>query len=693
MKTNYVVPFLFLCLVCSNLVYCQNLKSCKAFLHNDTLTLENDVVFQHFRWNNGNLIRLAFGDHKSGQSIFVSDDQPSFNTGIKGSVTTGKGTLQTLNIAATSSAPAHVKVEVVCTIDKMHVLRVFRLYPFCPAIACDLYLKGEKEDNMIFSSNSGDLTNIENDKARIQDESQIVVTDKVRLQGNHWKAKSVEFFDVSDRNNTMVQTYDRVLFSQECQLRGNLLFLQNVLSGKRLFILKEAPTSSVQLYYEGYDFIVKRDEVKIIGLGVTASELTDTAWIKAYGTVIGLSLTNDELGVLSSLRKYQNAVRTHLPGRDDMIMMNTWGDRGRDTKVNEAFCLAELEAGAKLGISHFQLDDGWQTGLSKNSAYQGGSLENIWRNPNYWKPNLQKFPNGLSSVIKKGKDLGIEICLWFNPSSDNDNVNWEKDADALIALYKEYGIRTFKIDGVKLPNKASEINFRKMLDKVVKATEGKAVFNLDVTAGRRGGYNFFNEYGNIFLENRYTDWQNYYPYWTLRNLWMLSKYIPSQTLQIEFLNIWRNQKNYIGDPFGPINYTFDYTFAITMMAQPLAWFEATGLPLEAFQSAPVIKKYKSLQNEIHSGTILPIGAEPDGIQWTGFQSIIGNKGYLLVFREASPVVKANVKIWLAPGTKVKCERIIGVGKSFTAKVDVNETLPFEFKTPNTYTLYKYEVIK
>lgn len=68
----------------------------------------------------------------------------------------------------------------------------------------------------------------------------------------------------------------------------------------------------------------------------------------------------------------------------------------------------------------------------------------------------------------------------------------------------------------------------------------------------------FNEYGNVFLENRYTDWQNYYPYWTLRNLWMLSKYVPAERLQIEFLNKWRNAGKYAGDRFAPANYGFGY---------------------------------------------------------------------------------------------------------------------------------------
>lgn len=54
---------------------------------------------------------------------------------------------------------------------------------------------------------------------------------------------------------------------------------------------------------------------------------------------------------------------------------------------------------------------------------------------------------------------------------------------------------------------------------------------VDETAGRRGGYHYLNEYGNLFLENRYTDWTNYYPYTTLRNLWMLSKYVPAEKFQ------------------------------------------------------------------------------------------------------------------------------------------------------------------
>jgi hypothetical protein len=284
------------------------------------------------------------------------------------------------------------------------------------------------------------------------------------------------------------------------------------------------------------------------------------------------------------------------------------------------------------------------------------------------------------------------VCLWFNPSRDNSNENWEKDANTLIGLYQKYGIRTFKIDGVNLPDKLAEVNFRKFLDKVSLATNYEVVFNLDVTAGRRGGYHYFNEYGNLFLENRYTDWQNYYPYTTLRNLWMLSKYVPAQNLQIEFLNKWRNGDKYKDDPFAPANYSFDYLFAITMAAQPLAWFEGTGLPAEALSvAAPVVRKYRDIQVDFHQGNVFPIGEEPSGRSWTGFQSVQAGKGYFLVFREDNTAIKAEIKTWLSEGTTIQCTPLIGKGKAFTQKAGKEGGITFELPEKNSYGLYCYEV--
>ena len=300
--------------------------------------------------------------------------------------------------------------------------------------------------------------------------------------------------------------------------------------------------------------------------------------------------------------------------------------------------------------------------------------------------------HGLTPIVEKGKELGIEIGLWFNPSVQNDFADWEKDAETLIGLYRKYGIRVFKIDGLTIPTKRAEVNLRNLFDKVLAETGDKVMFNLDATASRRAGYHFFGEYGNIFLENRYTDWGNYYPYWTLRNLWMLAKYVPAEKLQIEFLNKWRNTEKYGNEPFAPKHYSFEYLFATAMAGQPLAWMEASNLPDEAFSVKALIDRYKEVQYDFHQGVILPIGEEPSGRSWTGFQSISDDKsGYLLVYRENNGQNKSWIETWLPAGAKIKCMPVLGNGKAMTTVVGRLGTVEISLPAINDFVMYKYEI--
>jgi len=446
-------------------------------------------------------------------------------------------------VAATSIAPAHLEAKIIYSLGKLEVMRVFRLYPNCPAIACDLYFRGESANSWVQSgTNLADMVNLEK-LTGSNSGSNAPVLEKIELRGHHWQLNAVEFFDVTDRFNNLVKSV-RALSYRPNFYRENLFFAYDNATDNGVFILKEAPTSNVPLAYPGSDFITENGVFRAVGIGLNPDDLNPNEWKRGYGFVTGIYSGNKKNGVVA-LRNYQKNLRILESDRDEMVLMNTWGDRGQDSRVSESFAMSELEDGAKLGITHFQLDDGWQLGQSSNSAFKGGSLESIWNNPKYWEPHPERFTNGFEPVVKKGKELGIEVCLWYNPSRDNSNENWEKVDDALIGLYQKYGIRTFKIDGVSQPDKMAELNFRKFLDKVSLATNQQVIFNLDVTAGRRGGYHFFNEYGNLFLENRYTDWTNYYPYTTLCNFWMLSEYVPAEKFQIEFLNKWRNTDKYI----------------------------------------------------------------------------------------------------------------------------------------------------
>ena len=658
-------------------------------LQQDTLTIGNGMIERKFIWNKGNLITFSLTDKSSGQTWLNKGKSPDFVVS-KEAGPTANSSYSSKEIQETVIHPAYLETTVSFSLGSLTVKRIFRIYKNSPTIACDTYLKGSidpapGQDNV----NLADKRNIE---SAVGNESKQVtaILDQMKLDGFHWKTKMVEFYDVSDWNNNLVFESNIIPYRKN-SYKGNLLFAHNTENDKGIFFLKEAPSSSTQLDYKGFDFTTEFGHFMVTGLGLAKGDIKENEWRKTYGCVVGV-YGGSELNSLLALRSYPKKLRKLLPERDVMIMMNTWGDRSQDSKVNEKFSLIEIERAAQLGITHFQIDDGWQVGKSPNSAVAKGSFKNIWDNPDYWKPDPQKYPNGLHPIVKRGKELGVEVCLWFNPSVQNNYADWEKDVQAIVGLYNTYGIRTFKIDGLSIPSKEAEINLRRLFDSVLEKTNNAVVFNLDATAGRRTGYHMFNEYGNIFLENRYTDWQNYYPYWTLRNLWQLSKYVPAEKLQIEFLNKWRNADKYGKDPFAPANYSFEYLFATTMAGQPLAWFEGSGLPEEAFSISKSIKAYKKVQHDFHMGTILPIGEEPSGRSWTGFQSVKGNHGYFIFFRENTPDDKGSINTWLPEQVKIKLTPLLGDGKSVTLKTGPRGVVNVKLAGINTYALYKYELL-
>jgi alpha-galactosidase len=662
---------------------------CYSHLEKDTLVVGNQLIERKFIWNQGNLITHSLTGKSSKQVWLNKSKTPDFYIAKETNVS--NGFYASKEVKETAIHPRYLAIETGFSVGTLSIKKVYRVYDDSPAIACDIYLKGSTD--IIFDGKAGSVADMKNIEFAedMKSKQMTAILDQINLDGFHWQTKIVEFFDVTDWNNNLVQEKSIIPYRKTSH-RGNLLLAHNMENNKGFFFLKEAPTSSVQLAYNGYDFTTDFGHFTTAGLGLTAKDIKVNEWTKAYSVVIGV-YSGSEFQQLSALRSYLKNIRKLLPQRDEMVMMNTWGDRSQDSKVNEKFSLLEVEKAAQLGISHFQIDDGWQVGKSPNSVLAKGSFKNIWDNPNYWKPDPIKYPNGLHPIVKRGKELGIEICLWFNPSVQNDYADWEKDVQALVSLYQEYGIRTFKIDGLAIPTKQSEINLRKLFDSVLERTNNNVVFNLDATAGRRAGYYTFNEYGNVFLENRYTDWQNYYPYWTLRNIWQLAKYVPAEKLQIEFLNKWRNTDKYGKDIFAPNNYSFEYLFATTMAGQPLAWFEGSGLPKEALKIKDLIKSYRKIQHDFHLGTILPIGDEPSGRSWTGFQSINGNRGYFIFYRENTPDATGFIKTWLPVGTKVKCTPVLGNAKAIDTTVGKNGAIEVTLPKINDFVMYSYQINK
>jgi alpha-galactosidase len=448
------------------------------------------------------------------------------------------------------------------------------------------------------------------------------------LGPQHLRVTQVALMDQTDNHNELVSEREWLLMPNEAKfdVQGCVLIAENVIDGSGLAFLKLAPLPHARQDKDAVDFSVNPGARSI------------ASFFSGY-PVATLAYRGGRAGRTLALHAFQRDLREYRPGRDGLFLSNTWGDRSRDARINEAFLLKEIEAGAALGVDVVQIDDGWQKGRSANSVAARG--KGVWNgywaaDPNFWDADSARFPNGLEKVVKAARDKGMNFGLWFGPDSSNDAANWQKDADHLLKFHREAGINYFKIDSMKTHNAASLRNQRAMFDRMLDGSNGAITFDLDVTAEIRPGYFGLPDIGPLFVENRYTDFHRYWPHQTLRNLWMLSQVVDPLRLRIELLNNTRNADKYTGDPLAPALYKPDTLFAIAMMASPLGWFEVSNLPPEyVAQIRPLVAAWKAERARMHGGATFPVGAAPDGVAWTGFVSAAagGKGGYALLFRE------------------------------------------------------------
>lgn len=525
----------------------------------------------------------------------------------------------------------YAEAEIIYRQDLLWVKRILRLYDEASMVKTTYFLKGQSSAVKWESVVESDNELIESQHETVQQKSHLA---QLQLNFKHAKFKSVAFNDATDHNDNLVIENEFMAFGEAKHIAANMLFVEFPEANQSISILKEAPLGFSQQAYPGFDFTISNSQISLHGLGITPQDLHTDAWVRGYGYAIGLG-SNITSQLHLNLLQYQKQDTFNRLDNKAFISSNTWGDRSKDGRMNEAFILQEIEKAKTLGITDLQLDDGWQQGLSKNSFSEAGSIWDDWQKDD-WQPHQERFPNGFQHIVDKAKVSGIKLGLWFNPTKTDDYINWKRDAEILIDYYNIYGFTNFKIDGVALGSKLAEIRFRKLLDYVKEKTKHNAVFNLDVTAGNRGGYFYFTEYGTIFLENRYTDWGNYYAYRTLRNLWHLAAYVPSENFQIEFLNVNRNQHKYKKQQFAPVTAGLDYSFAVTMAAQPLAWMELSGLETISQDFVEIISDYKKIAPDLNKAVKLPIGEAPDGRSFTGFLAVNDMaSNYLIVYREST----------------------------------------------------------
>lgn len=517
----------------------------------------------------------------------------------------------------------------IVTFTSNYIVRwVFTVAEHTPAIRSQLFARALPEEETGVPS---DIASLSDDTAPAHEAD---ITDRVFHSGRHVRLDKVRFFDRTDHFDSLIREERAYLYRAEESFEGNLFFFTDTVAGETCMVQKESPCTAAHLNRLGADMRAKYDLFSVTGSGIDYENLPADGFCAGYPVTIALCAGGE--GAHTCRAVYTEDCGGFAP----FIMSNTWGDRSQDTAVCEAFLLEEIRCAAEMGVDIVQIDDGWQKGRSANSASVTNGVWNggFWdSDPEFWMPDPEKFPNGFRPLCDMAYAHGIALGLWFSPDAWNDYANWKRDAEVILGFWRAYGIRHFKLDGMNITSKTGEKNFLRMCFRLMMESEGRIVFQMDITNNLRPGWFYEKDLGTLFVENRYTDWGNYYPHNTLRNLWQTAKYIPAQKLLYEVLNLRRNADNYLeedgtSDPLAPGGYTPDYVFASVMVSNPLIWCEMQHLSEEDRAAlAGIIAEYKLRRDDFLE--VIPAGEEPDGFSLTGFYIRGGEHDYYIGLRE------------------------------------------------------------
>lgn len=606
---------------------------CFARLDGDLLTVGNDRCERRWRVIDGALHALSF--RALGHEWLVPGDLastvPTPRPAGRPSLTLARGARHAVE------APSLLAELVLGA----HTYR-FQVFPGVPAVT--VQVSGPPAPTPTADAARADASGIEAEGGAAAADADADLLERFRFARHHAHLVAVALMDRTDLHDNLAQAAElRLSPKEDVRLRGCLFAVHDPLTGEGLVLLKHAPLPHARPAPCPFDCRARHRDISLHGHGAG-----DTG--EGYPWTM-LAYAGAAAGRTAALHALQRAFRPYVPGRDGRFLSNTWGDRNRDGRIGADFIAEEIAAGTRIGVDVVQIDDGWQRGISANSVHRdrGGVWQGFWASDErFWAPHPQRFPAGLADTAGQARARGLGLGLWFAPDSADHFANWERDAAAVLDLWRTHGVAHVKIDGVKATSKRGEGNLWRFFRRVLEASGGAVVFDLDVTAEVRPGYFGMMQSGPLFVENRYSDWGQWWPHATLRNLWQLAHWIDPNRLRIEFLNPRRNADRYGDDPLAPARHRATYGFATTLIANPLGWFESSALhPDDAAAIGALATVWRAHRDRLHGGAILPIGAPPDGASWTGFRSDDDGTVYVLAFRELAP--SADWALPLPPG--------------------------------------------
>ncbi len=479
------------------------------------------------------------------------------------------------------------------------------------------------------------------------------------ISGEHWIVKAIKLNAFTDWCDTLTQQTECHLFKMKLlPCTGDIFFLENPQDNNAIVIISEMPD------YQTATMSIDNGNITIENGG--------------NPVVLGFC-KNGECEELC--RNYYRHARKNS---ELILMSNTWGDLNRFECARQDFLVKEIDAAKEIGVDIVQMDDGWQTGSTDDLSLRDENDRKIF-NETFWNLNTEKFPNGVEYVTEYGKKNNVKVGMWFAPDSHNNFSLLERDLDVLRKAYQEWGIRFFKLDMFWIIDSPQRDRFLELLQKIYSFGDDVAV-QLDVTRDNRLNYLCGREYGTVFVENRYLKAKSAFPHRTLRNLWMLSRYIPSSKFQFEIINPDHFVESYSDDdPFRPCLYDMDYLFASVMVSNPLFWMELQFLSDQRREELKrIMNVWKEHQHVLAIADILPIGEKPSGRSFTGFYaSVDGKPKYIVLFREVTEKDSTEISI------PVECANVEVLASNADVEVGIKEGfIKASFSKPRSYVFLK-----
>ena len=425
-----------------------------------------------------------------------------------------------------------------------------------------------------------------------------------------------------------------------------------------LAVVKESHKCPNQRGYDtgGFEWCThprqRPSRVTVSGWGIQPADVLSDRYRDSWAVWI-VAYTDDRYTALKAFDRRRYPVRKD---RDVYVMSNLWGSstpgHGGRRAATEASVLEEIEIGSSIGVDVVQIDDGWQV-----------PGHDTWKTPR-WTPHPSKFPSGWAPVRRAAESRGMDLGLW---------AAHVITAEELIENQREGGFRCFKIDFSVLDRYDEIERVVSNQRELAEAATRRVAVNWDLTEiSPRMGYFFGRDFGTIYLENRkpaFPESVVYRPAVVLRDAWHLAWYLNLNQFQITIQNCETIDR----ERSDAWRYPQDYCTAIAIMGAPILFMELKYLSSKARELiARVVTPYREHRERMFDGYVYPIGNEPSGRTWTGFQCVLPDRreGYITVFRELeSRVTERAIRLWCVPDGRVRLTDLMTGTESECSIVD------------------------